>query len=382
MVQPQIARPTLLIRPEIVRRNIARMVAKAKRNGHLFRPHFKTHQSWEIGRWFRKAGIDRITVSSIEMAEYFAADGWNDILIAFPVNVCEMDRLNQLAKGIQLHLILDHEDALKALQLGMDHPANVWVEVDCGDGRTGIPATNQEDILQLSRSIIETPQLNFGGLITHAGHAYSELRTGNPNQWFNDLVAPLQALRAQFKDQFPDRELCISYGDTPSCSMLNELPGVDEIRPGNFVFFDLMQEYIGSCQVNDVAVAMAVPVVSVRENSAVVHGGGVHFAKDRLEEGLFPLAHAHHFGWVVEATEEGWRPLPQHYLKDLSQEHGEVNYPVHENWPSPQIGDTMLILPVHSCMTADLMMGYRIWSNGTLGDNIPAMKAHFARKED
>ena len=72
----QIDQPALLLDDDIARRNIDRMVVKAARNQVIFRPHFKTHQSAEIGEWFREKGIEKITVSSVEMAEYFANNGW------------------------------------------------------------------------------------------------------------------------------------------------------------------------------------------------------------------------------------------------------------------------------------------------------------------
>ena len=46
-----------------VRNNIKKMAAKASGSGIKFRPHFKTHQSLEIGNWFREFPIDGITVS-------------------------------------------------------------------------------------------------------------------------------------------------------------------------------------------------------------------------------------------------------------------------------------------------------------------------------
>ena len=49
------------------------MAAKARSAHVRFRPHFKTHQSLEIGRWFREFGVDAITVSSVGMAAFFAA---------------------------------------------------------------------------------------------------------------------------------------------------------------------------------------------------------------------------------------------------------------------------------------------------------------------
>jgi D-serine deaminase-like pyridoxal phosphate-dependent protein len=79
--------PTLLLDEGRARRNIFRMADKAASNQVRFRPHFKTHQSAAVGEWFRDVGVTAITVSSVEMARYFAAHGWNDITFAFPVNV-------------------------------------------------------------------------------------------------------------------------------------------------------------------------------------------------------------------------------------------------------------------------------------------------------
>ena len=92
-----ITRPTFLVDETRARANIHRMANKAKRSGVAFRPHFKTHQSTRIGGWFRDEGVDRITVSSVSMAEHFAEAGWTDITIAFLLNPLELPRLKQLA---------------------------------------------------------------------------------------------------------------------------------------------------------------------------------------------------------------------------------------------------------------------------------------------
>lgn len=86
----------LLLDESKVKRNIEMMVAKAAKCNTGFRPHFKTHQSAEVGNWFRDQGVDRITVSSVKMAHYFAKAGWMDILVAIPVNVHEIDSYNAL----------------------------------------------------------------------------------------------------------------------------------------------------------------------------------------------------------------------------------------------------------------------------------------------
>jgi D-serine deaminase-like pyridoxal phosphate-dependent protein len=153
------------------------------------------------------------------------------------------------------------------------------------------------------------------------------------------------------------RQVEISVGDTPTCSLAEEFPGVSEIRPGNFVFYDLMQWQLGSCTEQDIAVAVAVPVVAVypERRQVVVHGGAVHFSKESLSLPHQPPI----FGLAAFPTETGWGTLRQDfYLQSLSQEHGIVQVP-EELLPDIHIGDLLLIVPVHSCLTVNLMRHQR-----------------------
>ena len=84
-----ITKPTLLLDKQKCLLNIRRMKHKANRNNVQFRPHFKTHQSIEIGEWFRQEGVLSISVSSLKTAKYFAGAGGDDITIVFPVNLRE-----------------------------------------------------------------------------------------------------------------------------------------------------------------------------------------------------------------------------------------------------------------------------------------------------
>ena len=101
-----ITKPTLLLDEQKCRDNIRMMTGKAEKSKVAFRPHFKTHQSLEIGRWFKESGVDKITVSSLEMAVYFAPE-WNDITVAFPVNILEIETINYLAEKINLNLLIE-----------------------------------------------------------------------------------------------------------------------------------------------------------------------------------------------------------------------------------------------------------------------------------
>ncbi len=101
--------PTFLINEQICLQNIHRMAEKASANHLIFRPHFKTHQSVEVGEWFSRAGVTAITVSSVSMAQQFAAAGWLDITIAFPLNFSE---INLLAGKITLNVLVDMPEQL------------------------------------------------------------------------------------------------------------------------------------------------------------------------------------------------------------------------------------------------------------------------------
>ena len=86
-----IEKPTLIINKDIVLSNIKTSKELSKKLSISFRPHFKTHQSLEVGTWFKKLGIKKITVSSVEMAKYFS-NQWDDITIAFPFNILEIKK--------------------------------------------------------------------------------------------------------------------------------------------------------------------------------------------------------------------------------------------------------------------------------------------------
>ena len=93
-----ISYPIPLINKSIVLENVSEMIRKAERCGATFRPHFKTHQSKRIGEWLRPLGIDKITVSSTKMALFYAENGWNDIVIAFPAQLGAVNDYNLLLK--------------------------------------------------------------------------------------------------------------------------------------------------------------------------------------------------------------------------------------------------------------------------------------------
>lgn len=351
----QLTEPTLLLDKAKCLNNIKQIVEKARRHHISLRPHFKTHQSHEIGRWFRDLGVERITVSSLKMAEYFAADGWGDITVAFPVNVHEIERINALAAKITLNLLVVAPETIEWLARGLRFPVNVLIEVDSGDHRTGVVASDFETIDRILSEIKRFELISFKGFLTHAGHSYGVKSDREAvDRIHAESVSLVKPIRARYSAEYPD--LIVSYGDTPTCSVTEDFAGIDEIRPGNLVFYDVVQCDIGVCTAEQVAVAMACPVVAKypERGELVIYGGAVHFSKDFS---LLPDGNRH-YGKVVKLTGDGWETAETGaYLKSLSQEHGVISAPK-EAIEQVRLGDFVGILPVHSCLTADVMKSY------------------------
>ena len=350
----KLVRPTLLLDEVKCKKNIQHFAEKARKAQVKLRPHFKTHQSHMVGEWFRQAGINSCTVSSIKMAAYFVEDGWNDITVAFPLNFLEAEEINRMAKVCKLTLCIVSVDALKKLTEKLTQSVNCQIEVDTGYHRTGVDARNFPRIDEIISFISNHPLLTFSGFLTHAGQSYATRSLTEILKVHNDSVALMKIAGDRYRSKFPKLEL--SIGDTPTCSVATDFSGIDEMRPGNFVFYDLMQKEIGACTHEQIAIAMACPVVAIypERNEVIVHGGGVHFSKDFLktEDGAI------YFGELVKLTSQGWeqttRPV---YVKSLSQEHGILAVPDQEI-QEIKIGDVLGILPVHACLTADAMGEY------------------------
>jgi D-serine deaminase-like pyridoxal phosphate-dependent protein len=357
-----VSRPTLLVDRVRVRRNIERMATKMQRAGVKLRPHFKTHQSAEIGNWFRDQGVNEITVSSVEMARYFAGAGWDDITIAFPFNPHQLSEIGALARRVQLGLLVDDEGAAEQLA-ALETSTRVWIKVDTGYGRAGISWEQQERIARLASSIGVTGRAAFAGLLTHAGHSYD---AGSPERIVaihEETVERITAVRDAVIAAGVER-CAVSIGDTPGCSAAERFDGVDEARPGNFVFYDLTQVELGSCADEDIAVAVACPVVGVHPDRGriVLHGGAIHLSKDSLVE----TSGRRIYGYLARTDDRGWvapdRSLP---LVSVSQEHGVVAAKRErvEQW---KVGNVALVLPVHSCLTAEMFDEYVTLEGATI----------------
>ncbi len=361
----------MLLDENKARNNIRYVYDKVVKNGVGLRPHFKTHQSAVIGEWFRETGVTAITVSSLDMAVYFSNHGWGDITIAFPVNILQIKTINDLAAKIKLGLLVESQDSVRYIKQYLENPVNIWIKVDTGSHRTGLDWQDAEVIRELAELVISSPKLKLRGILTHAGITYHASSQDEIRQFYMESVYRMNEVR-DFLEESGISQIEISVGDTPGIMLNDDFGRVDEIRPGNYVFFDAMQVNLKACREENVAMSVACPVVAKhpQRNEIIIYGGAIHFSKDYYMDGGTMK-----YGYVTQLNEQGWgSSIPEAYLCGLSQEHGIVHMPL-EFISRFNIGDLMNIIPAHSCLVVDLMQEYHTLS----GKVIPTLYSEISK---
>lgn len=343
----EIATPALVLDLDRLEANIERMAAKAQSLRVSLRPHVKTHKCIEIGRLQLAQGARGITVSTLEEARVFAVHGFTDITWAFPVVLNRLEEARELAERVTLRLVVDNPEALAALE-DTGHPFHVWLKVDCGYHRAGVDPAG-DTAIELARWLHDSPSLRFDGLLTHSGHAYHpgpSRKVGEiAEQERKVMVLLAQRLRLQGIEVSQ-----ISVGSTPAMSQVHHLDGVDEARPGNYVFYDYTQCVLGSCRPADCALTVVSSIVSCQPGAghSVLDAGALTLSQDRGPDG--PAGPT--MGEVFRDYAAG-RLEPDLRLRSLSQEHGILTAPL-------PIGNRVRILPNHSCLTAACFDEYAV----------------------
>src|SRR5881394_1385092 len=167
--------PGLVLDIAKVKRNAAEMSQRIKQFGADLRPHIKTHKCIEIARIQTGGHSGAVTVSTLAEARVFAANGFSKITYAVPIESGKFDEAIEISRGCELSLITDDvnvpdqlNDAAKSANVRL----NLFLKIDCGYHRCGVEPTNPE-ALEISRRITDASNLEFAGILTHAGHSYN-----------------------------------------------------------------------------------------------------------------------------------------------------------------------------------------------------------------
>ena len=314
--------PVLTADLDAVDRNIDGMQRYCDEQRIALRPHIKTHKLPEIARLQLAAGARGITCQKLGEAEIFAAAGFDDILISFPlIGAQKVARLRALAAQVRLCVAVDSTEGAEAID-GLD--VDVLVECDTGFGRTGVQTP--EEAIRLARRVERLR--GFMVYPSPPGTAAWLARV-------LDVVGPVD---------------CISVGGTPTARSVHELGIATELRVGTYVYGDRACVADGSVPPEDCALRVVATVVSTPTSGRAIVDAGSKALSSDLAEGV------EGYGLVVEDAKAR--------IYKLNEEHGHVEM-------SARIGDRVSIVPNHACGAVNMHDEIVLHRGGEVVETLP-----------
>jgi len=348
--------PALVLDIAKVKRNAAEMSRRIKQFGADLRPHIKTHKCIEVARIQTAGHSGAVTVSTLAEARAFAANGFTKITYAVPIEPGKFAEAIAISRDCELSLITDDADVPEQLNEAARQanvPLNLFLKVDCGYHRCGVEPTNPE-ATEIPRRISNASHLRFAGILTHAGHSYNcqtkpELLALAKHE--RDLMAEFgEALRKKV-----GRVPIVSIGSTPTITSVDHLDGINEVRPGNYIFFDAFQATLGSCSFDDCALTVLASVVhrDRERRKVIIDAGAIALSKDRGPVGLNPACG---YGQVLDFEGKDLNLT----ISEMSQEHGVIIAKDEHTLDRLRVGSRVRVLANHSCLTAAQHSHYNV----------------------
>lgn len=354
--------PFALVDRAKVERNIARLRAHLDGLGVALRPHVKTTKALEPTGMVFDGGTGPITVSTLAEAEFFADAGYTDILYAVGIAPGKLERVARLRRrGIDLTVLLDTVEQAQAVascaaELGESLPA--LIEVDA-DGHRGGVRPDDPRLLEIARCLADGGA-EVRGVMTHAGESYAAIgRTAQEAAAEGERRATVEAAQRLRAEGHPSP--VVSVGSTPTAHAARDLTGVNEVRAGVFVFFDLVMAGNGACEIDDIALSVVATVIGrgPEDTSLLTDAGWMATSSDR---GTARQPVDQYLGIVT--TDRG-QVIPDLVMVGASQEHGvlAVRPGVDRALPDLPVGTRVRILPIHACATASQHDHYEVMAS-------------------
>lgn len=326
--------PAVLIDLTIMERNLARMADYCRDHHLALRPHTKTHKVPELAHRQIRLGACGITVAKVGEAEVMGAAGIEDILIAYPVvGALKTERLTRVARRARVTVGVDSFEAAHGISqaaVAGGVTIGLLLEINTGYNRCGVPIGS--GAVDLARRIGELPGVHLRGVMVYPGYFLTD-----PEKHREMVLAEVARLN-EIVDLFAQagvRLEVFSGGSTPSAFLTEKLPGVNEIRPGTYIYNDMNTVGTGACKLEDCAASVLVTVVSTAvADRAMVDGGSKTFSSDLARTGV-----AGGYGYIVED--------PAAALARFNEEHGHLD--ISRSSKKYRVGERLHVIPNHVC---------------------------------
>ncbi len=357
--------PSLIVDYQRMKRNAEAMTARAKSLNVSLRPHVKTHRCLEIARLQTENSFGGIMVSTLSEAHFFAKNGFLDITYGVPIERGKFAEAIEIAQNIERFSVLTDDaetvNELNKVAENEDAKINVFVKIDVGYHRCGVEPHTPE-AFEIPQLISDSSNLNFAGILTHAGHSYhadtpEKLRkvAQNERNFMRNLAEELRNKGLEVPT--------VSIGSTPTMSVIDNLDGITEFRCGNYIFYDAFQATLGSCSFEDCTLTVLAAVVhrNSTRKKIVIDAGSIALSKDR---GAVEFDKTCGYGRVYDLAGKDLNLR----VGSLSQEHGEIHVADSQTFDGLKVGSRVRILANHSCLTALQHSHYHILDDGKIVD--------------
>lgn len=364
MLITDLSTPSILIDRSRLTRNLQEMQDRATQNNVRLRPHTKTHKSLAIATLQREMGASGLTVAKLGEAEIYAEAGFKDIRLAYTlVGSDKYERLASLSEHCQVSFCVDTARGATAASeffTAKSLTADVLIETDVGYGRCGVRFDLAKSA-EFGKWVDELPGLRVVGILTHAGHSYNgpqnesesneeALRRVSDSERDHMLEFAVE-LRNAGVAAASDGTLEITVGSTPSMRYFSNRNykgfTITEIRPGNYVFLDMIQVQLGVHTLDRCALTVYASVISKHRNAdgserLFLDSGKKVLTSDRAgsSEG---------FGQILYDARE-MVPMPHAVIHAVSEEHGWVRVP---GGSTLNVNDRVQIVPNHACVVVN-----------------------------
>ena len=330
--------PALTVSAQRVTRNIWHVADRTRLAGKVLRPHTKTHKTAEISGLQLEAGARGLQVVKLSEALSAVCAATDDILIGFPlVGGVKLGRFAQLAARKHVRVAVDSCEVAAGIDralAGTGARAGVMLDIETGMMRTGIVP---EAVAAVAAAIQRMPQLDLIGVMTHEGHISRQSANDDDMARLTGLAAS-QLRRAADAVRNLGIEPLVSMGCTATWRFALAEPGIHELRPGTYAFYDRNSILARAATLADVAAVVVATVVSVSRarGEFVIDAGSKALASERRD--------------TDAGVSFGWIPALGADVVRLSEEHGIVGGARR----LPAIGDRVVVVPNHICPVVNL----------------------------
>lgn len=356
--------PHILLDQDRLQSNIQLIQDIGNTRGVNVRPHIKTHKCLELARQQIDAGAVGITSSKADEALVFINNGIRSVTVAYPLVVdAKLDRLIAAARtnDTDLRLIVDSAagvDAIAKVAGRHEKDISIFLKIDVGLHRCGL-TEDDPGLVGLVQRILGAPNLNFVGLLSHAGHTYGADDADAARKIAREECEIMMRVRKKLESNGIEVSE-VSVGSTPGTLASDSYDGITEIRPGNYVFMDRMPLRLKVIEINQIALSVLATVVSKNSDYFIIDSGSKTLSSDQGAHGM-PGMEGFGLAYPADRFEDANCEM---IVTRLSEEHGVV---IRGDFDL-EIGSKVRVVPNHSCVVANLLDTYAVLKGGEIID--------------